>query len=157
MLSDTDFVIESLRYNANVSGNRFFHPIEVRYGDLDPQGHVNNAKYLTYMEQARIAYVKALNIWKGGSFLGLGIILAEIKITFQAPITYGQNVSVGVRVVRLGNKSITMEHIIQDSDTQRIMAQATAIMVAYDYTSEESTVVPDTWRESIQNYEGLTN
>ena len=33
---------------------RFYHPIEVRYGDLDPQGHVNNARYLTYLEQARI-------------------------------------------------------------------------------------------------------
>ena len=32
-------------------------PIEVRYGDLDPQGHVNNAKHLTYFEQARIAYM----------------------------------------------------------------------------------------------------
>ena len=157
MILFVDAVILSPRYNASVSEFRFFHPTEVRYGDLDPQGHVNNAKYLTYMEQARIAYVKALDIWKGGSFLSLGIILADIKITFQAPMTYGQNVSVGVRVTRLGNKSITMEHIIQDSDTRLVMAQATAILVAYDYAREESILVPDTWRESILNYEGLTS
>ena len=39
---------------------RFYHPIEVRYGDLDPQGHVNNAKHLTYFEQARISYMVEL-------------------------------------------------------------------------------------------------
>ena len=39
---------------------KFFHPIEVRYGDLDPQGHVNNAKYLTYFEQARVHYLISL-------------------------------------------------------------------------------------------------
>ena len=37
-----------------MSAYHFSYPIEVRYGDLDPQGHVNNAKYLTYMEQARV-------------------------------------------------------------------------------------------------------
>jgi acyl-CoA thioester hydrolase len=41
-------------------GFHYYHPIEVRYGDLDPQGHVNNARYLTYLEQARIGYIRHL-------------------------------------------------------------------------------------------------
>ena len=45
---------------------RYYHLIEVRYGDLDPQGHVNNACYLTYMEQARIGYIQHLGLWAGG-------------------------------------------------------------------------------------------
>ena len=67
----------------------FYHPIEVRYGDLDPQGHVNNAKYMTYMEQARVAYIRHLGLWPGGSFLDLGIILADARITFRKPILFG--------------------------------------------------------------------
>jgi hypothetical protein len=47
---------------------RFYHPIEVRYSDLDPQGHVNNAKFLTYLEQARIEYIGKLGLWDGSSF-----------------------------------------------------------------------------------------
>ncbi|NOY99067.1 MAG: acyl-CoA thioesterase, partial [Chloroflexi bacterium] len=39
-----------------MSDFHFYHPIVVRYGDLDPQGHLNNARYLTYFEQARIHY-----------------------------------------------------------------------------------------------------
>ena len=42
---------------------RFHHPIEVRYGDLDPQGHLNNAKYLTYFEQARVNYLIDLGLF----------------------------------------------------------------------------------------------
>ena len=64
----------------------FYHPVEVRYGDIDPQGHVNNAKHLTYFEQARVACMKSLGtIWIRtglmehiGSFLtydGLALVL----------------------------------------------------------------------------------
>ncbi len=42
------------KYNRRMTDFRFFHPVEVRYGDLDPQGHLNNAKYLTFFEQARV-------------------------------------------------------------------------------------------------------
>ncbi len=66
----------------------FYQPIELRYGDLDPQGHVNNASYLTYIEQARIGYIRHLGLWQGGSFLDIGIILADVHLTFRAPILF---------------------------------------------------------------------
>jgi len=47
-------------YNHPMAEFNYYHPIEVRYGDLDPQGHVNNARYLTYFEQARINYIAHL-------------------------------------------------------------------------------------------------
>ena len=69
---------------------RFFCPVEVRYGDLDPQGHVNNAKYLTYLEQARVAYIIHLGLWDGKSFEDIGIILAEIQLKFIASFFFDQ-------------------------------------------------------------------
>ena len=69
---------------------RFHHPIEVRYGDLDPQGHVNNAKHLTYFEQARIAYWIKLGLFtKDQSFMEIGVILADVHLTYLEPIYYG--------------------------------------------------------------------
>jgi acyl-CoA thioester hydrolase len=66
----------------------FFHPVEVRYGDLDPQGHLNNAKHLTYFEQARVHYLVELGLFgRDQSFMEIGIILADIHITFQRPCT----------------------------------------------------------------------
>ena len=134
---------------------RFYHPIEVRYGDLDPQGHLNNAKYLTYLEQARIHYIKHLGLWDGGSFLKIGIILADAHITFRAAVQFAQPVRVGVRVTRLGNKSLEMEYCMEDAQTGQELATSTTVLVAYDYQTGETIPIPETWRKLIQGYEGL--
>jgi acyl-CoA thioester hydrolase len=135
---------------------RYYHPIEVRYGDLDPQGHVNNARYLTYLEQARIAYIHQLGLWKGGSFMDVGIILADAQITFKEPIQYGQSVRVGVRVSRLGVKSLTMEYQIEDAVDGRALATGASVLVAYDYHQGCSRPLPEDWRRTLAEFEQLS-
>jgi acyl-CoA thioester hydrolase len=142
-------------YNQSVPEFRFHHPIEVRYGDLDPQGHVNNARYLTYMEQARIAYIQALGLWKGGSFLDVGIILADARVTFKAAIQYGQPVKVGVCVTHLGNKSMTMEYSLEDGASGQLLATGVSVLVAYNYRESATISIPDDWRQTISKFEGL--
>jgi acyl-CoA thioester hydrolase len=136
---------------------RFFHPIEVRYGDLDPQGHVNNACYLTYMEQARIAYIQTLGLWPGGTFLDIGIILAEAQVVFNSPILYGQKVRVGVRVSRLGNKSLTMDYLLEDAENGKRLASGSSVLVTYDYRDARSLPIPENWRNTINSFEALSN
>ena len=134
---------------------RFSHPIEVRYGDLDPQGHVNNASYLTYLEQGRIAYIRQLGLWHSGSFLDIGIILADAHLTFLSAIQFGQPVQVGVRVTRLGNKSLTMEYRLEDGRTGQELASGSTVLVTYDYHSGRTVPLPPEWRETISQFEGL--
>ena len=138
-----------------MSAFRFYHPIEVRYGDLDPQGHLNNAKYLTYMEQARIAYVRHLGLWQGGSFLDVGIILAEARVTFKAPILWGQPIQVGVRTQRLGNKSFDVLYTIEDGQTGHEHASGSTVQVAYDYRTTQTISLPNDWREIITQFENI--
>ena len=138
-----------------MNGFRFFHPIEVRYGDLDPQGHVNNASYLTYLEQARIAYIRQLGLWPSGSFLDIGIILADAQLTFRSPILFGQPVRVGVRVSRLGNKSLAMEYRLEDGQSGQVLASGSSVLVAYDYRTGQTIPIPPKWRETITHFEGL--
>ena len=139
-----------------MSDFHFYHPVEVRYGDLDPQGHVNNAKFLTYFEQARMAYWVKLGLFaKDQSFMELGIILADVHISYRAPIFYGQNIKVGVHVARLGGKSMTWKQNIVDADTGQELAHGEVIMVAYDYKEEKSMAIPQEWREKIVAFEGL--
>jgi len=142
-------------YNRVVQDFRFYHPIEVRYGDLDPQGHLNNARYLTYMEQARIQYIHHLGLWKGGSFLDVGIILAEARLTYLAPVQFNSQVRVGVRVTRLGNKSLEMEYILEDAVDGKLYARGSTVLVAYDYRSGQSIPAPHAWRQAIIHFEGL--
>jgi acyl-CoA thioester hydrolase len=135
---------------------RFFHPIEVRYGDLDPQGHVNNAKYVTYFETARVQYKRHIGTFElGQSFLELGVILADLQITFLAPILWGTPVKVGVRVAKLGNKSIHIEQCIVSADEQTIFATGKAVLVAYNYGQGKSVPLPEDWRDKMSTFEGL--
>lgn len=133
----------------------FYHLIEVRYGDLDPQGHVNNAKFLTYMEQARVFYLKQLKLWEGGSFLNLGIILADVQITFRKVIQFGDPVRVGVRIARIGNKSMTSEYRIEDAGDSSEFASGSSVLVAYDYHDSRSVPIPEAWRKAITLFEGM--
>lgn len=137
-----------------MSDFHFYHPIDVRYGDLDPQGHVNNAKYLTYFEQARIAYMIELGLFtKDQSFMEIGVILADVHITYHEPIYFGQDIKVGVHASKLGNKSMTWEQNIVDAGTGRELARGEVIMVTYDYRQEKTIPIPQTWREKINGFE----
>ena len=135
----------------------FYHPIEVRYGDLDPQGHVNNARFFTYLEQARIAYVIQLGLWDGRSFFDVGFILADANLTFLAPVMFGQLVQVGVRVTRLGNKSLSMEYRIEEAVTRQVFATGSTVLVTYDYHDGRTIPIPAYWRQTITAFEGLSD
>jgi acyl-CoA thioester hydrolase len=135
----------------------FFQQIEVRYGDLDPQGHLNNAKYLTYFEHARISYIAHLGLWKSDSFMDIGVILADAKVTYQSPVLFGQNIHVGVRISRLGNKSMTMEYLLEDTTDGSELATGSTVLVAYDYRKECTIPIPPQWRQVICVFENLPN
>jgi len=133
---------------------RFYHPIEVRYGDLDPQGHLNNARYLTYFEQARVRYLIHLGLFgKGHSFTDIGIILAEAKVTFLAPVQYGTDVRVGMCISRLGEKSMTAEYTLRDGATDEELATGSAVLVAYNYQTGKTIPIPEGWRKKISEFE----
>ncbi len=143
-------------YNHCMTHFHFHHPIEVRYGDLDPQGHVNNAKHLTYFEQARISYMVELGLFtKDQSFMEIGVILADVHITYLAPIYYGEHIKVGVHAVKLGTKSMTWAQNIVDVKTGKELAKGEVIMVTYDYKEEKTINIPHKWREIIKQFEGL--
>src|SRR5574339_347353 len=134
----------------------FYHPVEVRYGDLDPQGHLNNAKHLTYFEQARVQYLVELGLFgRDQSFMEIGVIVAEVRITFQGPVHWGDPIKVGVRTARIGNKSMDMEQAILNARTGEVLSSGTVVVVAYDYGAKMTMRVPDAWREKISRYEGL--
>ncbi|MBN1305732.1 MAG: acyl-CoA thioesterase [Anaerolineales bacterium] len=133
---------------------RFYHPIEIRYADLDPQGHVNNAHYLTLFEQTRLKYLEHLGLFTPGqSFLELGIIIAEIRVAFLTPVTLEQQVRIGMRTAHLGNKSLETEYSLQDAVSGDELAACTTILVAFDYQSGQTVQIPDRWRKIIEHFE----
>ena len=132
---------------------RFFYPIEIRYGDIDAQRHLNNARYFTFMEQARIHYLMRLGLWDATDFDQIGIILAEQACTYLEPITLQHKIEVGVRTERMGSKSIEMRYCLRDVTSLQELATGSSILVAYNYQLAESITIPTAWREIIQAFE----
>ena len=133
---------------------KFFHPVEVRYGDLDPQGHLNNAKYLTYFEQARVAYLINLELFeKTLSFLEIGMIIADIHLVFYKPVLWETPVKVGAAITKIGNKSFIFSQNIIHAETGEVFADGEVIMVAFDYHNQETISLPAEWRKKIARFE----
>lgn len=134
---------------------RFYHPLKVRYGDLDPQWHVNHVCTVNFFEAARVAYVISLGLFDGKTFVDYDLILAEIRVAYLAPILLTDRIRVGVRVSHLGNKSLTFEEQIEEEETGKVLATAEVAMVAFDYRKGASKPISDAWRRAISEYEGI--
>jgi len=130
---------------------RFSTTVEVRWRDLDPMGHVNNAVYFTYLEQARTHYMREVGLLPDAPS-DVGFILAEASCQFKAPLQLGERVTIHTRVSQLRNSSFIFEYRAE-ADDGRLVATARTVQVCYDYQAQRSVPVPDEWREAIITYE----
>ena len=136
-----------------MSTYNFSCPIEVRYADIDAQGHVNNAKFFTFMEHARYKYIERVGLWQvADGFENLGQIVASTTCDFKRPVCLGQVVAVAARMVRLGTKSLEMEFRLTVEGAE--VAVGRSVQVAYNFKTEQSVAIPDRWRELIGRFEG---
>jgi acyl-CoA thioester hydrolase len=110
----------------------------VRFRDCDAMGHVNNAVYSTYLEEARIGVLGDL----------VSFILARVEIDFRAELRMGEQVEVRTRCSRIGTKSFDLEHVIAAGD--RVVAEAKSVLVSYDYERGESVGVPEDLRARLE-------
>ncbi len=144
-------------YNHVVTEYLFYHPLEIRYADIDAQGHLNNAKFLTFFEQARIQYLRHLGLFREGtSFMEIGVILADIHVAFRAPVLWGMDVRVGVATIHLGNKSMKVAQCLKNGIDGPIMAEGEVVLVTYDYHSGATLPLPPNWREAIKSFENIS-
>jgi acyl-CoA thioester hydrolase len=123
----------------------FIHREPVRFRDLDPMGHVNNAVFLTYIESARVAFLEHLGA--ATTLEEMAIIVARVEIDFRAPVRFGDEVEVTVRATRFGEKSFDLEHELRVGDT--VVAEAKTVLVTYDYAKRAPVEIPDEWREKL--------
>ena len=131
----------------------YYHPITVRYADLDPQNHVNNAVYLTYVESARLGYYQQTGIWDPESDRLTGMVVARNEIDYLASVNLGQAIRVGIRLVRIGNSSLTLAFQLERPSDGAVIARGQSVMVAYDNDAHSSRPFPPEWREMIHQYE----
>jgi len=115
--------------------------IPVMWGDLDALGHVNNTRFLGYIEELRIVWFNSL----GGGWMTdrLSPIVANINCNFRRPIHWPATISVDLCASWAGGKSITLSHEIRDADDPATLyADATVVLVWVDQRTGQTTSLP---------------
>ena len=130
--------------------SRYVAEIEVRFADLDPRGHVNNAAYATYLEQTRAGWVDDV---LETDLVEIDMVLARIEVDFERPIELDDAVEVALDVASLGRTSIGMEYEIL-ADGERAAAAKT-VQVIVDTETGRARDLPEAMRERIAEYHGI--
>ncbi|HYZ05410.1 MAG TPA: acyl-CoA thioesterase, partial [Rubrobacter sp.] len=97
--------------------------LEIRYRDLDPYGHVNNAVYLEFFEKIRICYWRVLADMAGiekleaGDVPGARYVIAETSVRYKAPIFFENTLHGAARMRTVGNRSYTMDFELRTGET----------------------------------------
>ncbi len=130
---------------------RCFVDIPIRYADIDAQRHLNNVAYFTFMEHARVRYLREAGLWQGNDFESVGMIVADASCSYKAPAYLGETVTVWVRISHLGNKSFHFAYVLETAGGE--IATGKTVQVCYDYTQQASIPMPGAWRDAILVYE----
>ena len=113
----------------------------VAWGDMDALGHVNNARYFDYFQEARMDWLRQLNMSMTGS---TGPVVVHAACTFLKPVVYPATLTLRSRVGHVGRASMLMEHDLYQEDV--LMAQGSCKIVWVDYKKQKSIPLPERMR-----------
>jgi acyl-CoA thioester hydrolase len=122
------------------------HPVQLRWSDPDMLGHVNHARALSLLEDARLAMVADV---PGGP---TSVILARLEVDYLRQLYYrvGERLVVRSCVTRIGTKSFTVrQELLQDD---QVALRADVVMVLFDFAADASRAMTDDERAQWSRY-----
>jgi acyl-CoA thioester hydrolase len=155
-----------------MEGFRCVIPITVRFRDCDALGHVNNAVFFTYLEEARFHWFRT--VFASG-FGEHPIILAEARCSFRSPAKHAEILEVGIRVERIGRSSFTHGYRVEAladrraspaseerpareaagrASDRRLVAEAESVGVRFDYGANQSRELGEEFRRAVLAHQG---
>jgi acyl-CoA thioester hydrolase len=127
-------------------------PIQVRWSDMDAMGHVNNAKYFTYLESARLQFFETVKLWECRADDKHGPALVSATCNFRQQVHFPAELEVGTRVARIGSKSFEFTHAIVYKGTEDVVADGVSIGAWVDYNIGKAIPLPDKLKANLENY-----
>ena len=121
------------------------------FADVDMMRHVNNVAYIRWTETMRSEYfAQVMKVPINGDH---GMIQATINFTYERQLVYREQIAVGCRIPRIGNKSFDFAYEIWSETHEHRAAYGITTMVAFDFVSNQTIAVPQAWRAAIAEYE----
>ena len=117
--------------------------VEIRFADIDAMGHVNNAVYFSYFEQARMAYFKerVARIWNWNED---GVIVARNEIDYIYPVVLNDRMNIRLWVEHVGNKSFSVCYRVVVGE--RLCAIGKSVLVCFNHKDKRPQAIPEAWR-----------
>jgi acyl-CoA thioester hydrolase len=129
----------------------YWTEVEVRWGDMDNQGHVNNAVYFTYCESARVRFFGQLG-HHGRRTDSEGPSLVSTTCNFRKEVVYPATLDVGLRVEEIGGRSFRIEFGMFNQATGDLVASGSSVTAWTDYTVKKAIPIPDDVRADLERY-----
>ncbi|WP_407470705.1 acyl-CoA thioesterase [Xanthomonas campestris] len=120
-------------------------PISVRWRDMDSMGHVNNAKYISYLEEARVRWM--LGVEGVAMTDRIAPVVAATDVNYKRPLVWPNDILVELFVERLGSSSVTIGHRILDQKDEGVLySDGNVVVVWIDTQTGKSASLPDAVR-----------
>jgi acyl-CoA thioester hydrolase len=134
---------------------RFFYSLRVRYSEIDGQGIVFNAHYLTYLDTAFIEYLRHLGFDYATMAKEnlLDYALVKSTLEFKASGYFDDILDIGVRVGEIRNSSFTV--LFEIHRNRDLLLRAENICACYNAAERRSEPVPAFFRDAVSRFEGL--
>jgi len=135
-----------------ITDYKYKTPIAIRFSDIDNVGHVNNAIYLTYFEEARISYWRDIIEW---NMRESGVIVGRSEINYLKQIKLEDKIFCYVRTTRIGNSSFDLMLVLvrQTPHGEEICTTCKTVCVSYDYAACKSIPIPQKERARMIEYD----
>ena len=130
---------------------RHHMPVQLRFNDVDPFGHVNNAVMFSIYDMAKTEYFRAVlgDKMNGGTFA----VVVNINADFIHPIYYGDKIEIASAVVQLGRKSITVAQQAVNLTSGSVVSQCRTVLVAFSAALNDSIELTEDIRKRFIDYE----
>jgi len=116
--------------------------VPVRYRDLDPLNHVNNAIFSSYYEEARIHFIQKVPALADELQHQRSFVIVNININFIKQVTYPATLLIGTGIMKVGNTSVTSFQAIYTKDSKELCSTAKAKGVWFDLNKQRPAPLP---------------
>lgn len=127
-------------------------PIQLRFNDFDALGHVNNSVYFSFYDLGKITYFDEV-LPNVNTSKEVGVVIANIEVSFLLPVFPGENVAVETAVVEIGNKSFKLFQRLIDVETKEVKCICQTVMVCYDAINKTTRPISVEWKKAMADFE----
>ena len=126
----------------------FTHEIEVRVSDLNYGNHLGHDSLISLLHEARVRFFRHFGM-EERDIDGVGILLADLAVTYRAQVFYGQTLRIDIAIGEAGARSCDLVYRVTDRDAGGLVALAKTGIVFFDYGANRMVDIPPSFRRLL--------